>query len=55
MNGFLYNGQRVPDTLATLLTLHCLDSLDCRYKQSMFIGYVNKLINSHLVIYNHIY
>ena len=29
------------------------NSLDCGYTRSMFIGYVNKLVN--LVIYNHIY
>ena len=41
---FLYNGQRVRDTLATMLTT-LSDSLACRYKRSMFIGYVNNCIS----------
>ena len=41
---FLCNGQRVWDILVILLTT-LSGSLDCRYKRSMFIWYVNKLIS----------
>ena len=55
MNGFTVQWSESARHIGNFVDSTLSDSLDCRYKQSMFIGYVNKLINSHLVIYNHIY
>ena len=38
------------EILATLLMLLCPNSLDCRCKGSMFIGYVNKLISPKVLL-----
>ena len=41
---FLYNGQSVR-LLGNFIDSILSDSLDCGYKRSMFMGYVNKLIS----------
>ena len=48
MNGFTVQWSESARHIGNFVDFTLSDSLDCRYKQSMFIGYVNKLINSHL-------
>ena len=45
MNGFTVQWSESVRHLGNFVDSTLSDSLDCRYKRSMFIGYVNKLIS----------